>query len=549
MNTQAMPALVQALSGVLPDTAVRGLLQALGNCQLPVQSRGAVSFQAPQQTIGGANASFGQGLVQGGQWSPSSVPAGYLPTASQVSGLLPTGFLDPFQMFGGGFGVDIPQAPGFSTAPFSQNFYAGAQFVFPTEQQFNISNVFPGPTVNIGGSTSFNYAQGETLVFNNAMFNSITIGGTTIGGGGGVPGGPFGAPGGPGAPGAPGSPGLPGTAGIPGVPGIAGPPGVAGAPGTGEPGRPGSPGADGRDGRNGLPGPPGRPAAPAETGAGGLGGGGGPRPPLPTRSIQYVNGVSVFVSPVRSKLEIPGTLTDESFDTAEIPEGYNLEVGEEAGAVDLSKVTVTTNATSTQTIKQVTGATFSGNFATAVTGTVSPAANGAVNIPTYTGVTLTPTGSTQVQVPRYTNMPSTIVTGVKFNPDTCTLTVDTVDLTTTQETYTASQERSFTAQLTEGASVSALSGSAAFSHDLSIAAPTDLGVTIQYGADATVETPTEFSVGGSAKISLEGATLTPTKEITVLTGVGQPPAATEALVVTDVTSTTTVGKSFALTFA
>ena len=260
-----MPALVQALTGVLPDTAVRGILQALGNCQLPVQSRSAVSFQPPQQTIGGATANFGQGLIQGGQWSPAAVPPGYLPTSSEVSGAYPSD-VSILLNAGGGFYADIPRAPGFSTAPFTSNFYGGAMFSFPTEQTFNINNAFPGPTFNIGGSTTFNSIGGNTLFFKNAMFESITIGGTTIGPGTGMPtGGGFGQPGAPGAPGTPGVPGAPGTAGMPGLPGTSGPPG---APGTGTPGLPGSPGADGRDGRDGLPGPPGRPAVPPEPGGG-----------------------------------------------------------------------------------------------------------------------------------------------------------------------------------------------------------------------------------------------------------------------------------------
>ena len=541
-----MPALVQALTGVLPDTAVRGILQALGNCQLPVQSRGAVSFQPPQQTIGGATANFGQGLIQGGQWSPAAVPPGYLPTSSAVANAYP---FDVSSLLGGGsnFYVDIPQAPGFSTAPFTSNFYGGAMFSFPTDQTFNVNNVFPGPTFNIGGSTTFNSIGGDTLFFKNAMFESLTIGGTTIGPGTGMPtGGGFGQPGAPGAPGSPGVPGLPGTAGLPGLPGTAGAPGP---PGTGTPGLPGSPGADGRDGRDGLPGAPGRPAAPSDSGSGGGLGGGGTAP-LPTRSIEFLTGVSVFVAPVREKLSIPGQLTTADFSTAEIPDGYELDVGENGGAVDLSKVTVSASKSTSHTIKQVSGATFNGTFATQVTGTISLSPGSSVSIPTYSGVTLTPAGSTKFSVTQYTNMPSTIVTGVTFDPDTCTLTVDTVNLTTETKSITATSERSYTATLNAGAAISAVSASAGFTHNLSIAAPTGLGVTINYGPDISVTTPTAFTVGGEASISLEGATLTPSESTTeVLTGISAAPAATESLVVTDVNAVTTTSSGFAVTFA
>jgi len=41
-DTQAAPQIVKALAGVLPDGAVRQLMQALGNCNQPFTSRGPV---------------------------------------------------------------------------------------------------------------------------------------------------------------------------------------------------------------------------------------------------------------------------------------------------------------------------------------------------------------------------------------------------------------------------------------------------------------------------------------------------------------------------
>jgi len=542
MNTQAMPALVQALAGVLPDQSVRALMQAFGNCQQPVESRSETSFQPSHTT----NA---QGLVQPGRWSPASIPSGYLPTTSapqvhMLEGMAGPGFPNPAQ-----FMVDMPGLPGFSTGAFSQNFYAGAQFAFPIEQSFNINNVFPGPTVNFGGTTSFNSIAGNTLQFQNAMFNSITVGGTTIYGSPPPSGGPFGSPGGPGAPGMPGMPGQPGGVGMPGMPGVAG---VPGPPGVGTTGQTGSPGADGRDGRNGLPGPPGRPA----TGGGGGSGGGGVIPVIPnfpTRPIQYLEGVNVMHMPIRTLLKIPDEITSESFGTVSVPTSYT--VAAEDATVDLSGTTIKSTPSS-QSITQATGGSISlTSGAVGVSGTISFDAGSTTTVPSYTGIELNPSGSTQFSVEQPSGSTTvTVVTGVTFNADTCEITTDTAEITIptfTTQTLTATSERSFAPALTQGAGYSVLSSSASLTPQLqtaSINQPSSADVTLSFGNPVEFDIPTKLELDASgASVSLGDITLTPENTEEVLssfTGGGT----TETLVMTGAVVLTTVNRKSAITF-
>lgn len=173
-----MPALVKALTGVLPNTAIRQLMQALGNCNQPYASRAAQNFQPPEQ-IGNVN-----GVYNGGAWNPAQHP-GLLPYAGS-----------------GGF-VDVPGGGGWQGGDFNGgntnlNNYGGNSFFFPTNQEFALNNYYGGPTFNVGGNTTF-----ENIVTNNLTAVNINVvnGGPVFGGGpqqdaplpggagGGVPGG------------------------------------------------------------------------------------------------------------------------------------------------------------------------------------------------------------------------------------------------------------------------------------------------------------------------------------------------------------------------
>jgi hypothetical protein len=172
-DTQSMPALVKALTGVLPDGAVRQLMQALGNCNQPYTSRGVQNFQAPEQ-IGNTT-----GVYSGGPWNPANYP-GLIPTAGS-----------PGQ-------TDIPGGGGWQGGDFNGgntnvSNYGGNQFYFPTSQEFALNNYYGGPIMNVGGNSTFN-----NITANNITTNNVTI----VNGGGGNPALPGETqPGGPGIPG------------------------------------------------------------------------------------------------------------------------------------------------------------------------------------------------------------------------------------------------------------------------------------------------------------------------------------------------------------
>jgi hypothetical protein len=160
MFTQSMPALAQALSGALPEAALRQLMQSLGNCQQPLTHRGAINIQPPGTTLAG-------GLARPGTWRTSD----YTP-------LLPTAGDDVF--------VDMPGNQ-YNTTNNSTN-YGGNQFSFPINQAFNYSNYYGGDTFNVAGNSTFDNSTVNNLTTNNLTTNNITIinqgGGSDPGGGG-----------------------------------------------------------------------------------------------------------------------------------------------------------------------------------------------------------------------------------------------------------------------------------------------------------------------------------------------------------------------------
>ena len=202
MLTQAIPSLVTALSQALPQNVVSQIASALGQCAAPVTHRAGINVQPnTYQQVLNRN-----GTYQGGGWNPSDYP-GLLPGMEQV-GNLPFGTNNQLQNF-----VDINNY----SSDYSSNYYGGANFNFPTTNEFSISEYYGGPTNYFGGNTQFTNAFTTNLTTEN--FFTTTINGEPAPGAPGRPGsrGPAGPAGSPGAAGAAGRPGNPGAAGLPGV--------------------------------------------------------------------------------------------------------------------------------------------------------------------------------------------------------------------------------------------------------------------------------------------------------------------------------------------
>jgi hypothetical protein len=230
MFTQAMPALVNAMSGSMSQNAIRQLMQVLGNCNQPLEHRGPISVNpSPLQSE--------RGVYDGGRWDPMAfnVP----PVSSGAAG-------------GGGGSLNFFQGGGLG----------GGQFGFSVINGGSIFNNNSFVDAGGGGGGSFaggplnfqtnnGFFGGDGFFFNtDASFITNNFPVQII----------FGTPGFPGGPGAPGFPGRDGLPGIPGGPGIPGAPGGGGS------------GLDGRDGRDGIAIAIGRPGRPGERGAAGAAG-------------------------------------------------------------------------------------------------------------------------------------------------------------------------------------------------------------------------------------------------------------------------------------
>lgn len=500
MNTQSMPALAQALAGSLPDSAVRALMQALGNCQQPVQSRATNSF-SPSYTTGS------DGLVRNGTWNPSAVPSSYLPTASQVGenyyGPSVGDYIANFQFY-----ADIPQPPGFSTAPFTQNFYEGAQFSFPMSQQFSITNAFPAPTNYFGGSTYMENVAGDTINVRNVMAETLTLGGTTFFGGdffgeifqgtGGFTGGGFGLPGSPGANGRDGLDGmsLAGAAGAPGRPGV----GSAGRTGRG--GRAGTNGRDGLDGTTTVIGD-----------GGGGGGAGGAGSTLIPKTYSVLNDVAVEHYEVREKIS---TATDVSQTTVDLPDSYAL-----------SSATAPVNPTSPDTTVNIPdGVSLSGTSGSAAGGTASLVASETVSIPSsIKSATLSQSGSTitPVYVPSAASI--TYVSDVSCNADG-TLSVTKSTLSFSQTGTAATAERTISLSTTTNAARTA--AKAAAQVDLSGVTFSISGLTAALTASGAVKAVASVS---AREADLSGVKVSPQTTQAVVTAVSL--ESQETLVMTD----------------
>ena len=157
-----MPALAQALSGALPEAALRQLMQSLGNCQQPLTHRGAINIQPTNVT--GAN-----GLARTGTWRPSD-----------YTGLLPSA----------GDNVFVDMAGNSYNDTTNSNNYDGHQFHFPINQDFNYSNYYGGDTFNVAGNSTFDNSTVNTLTAGDTNIQNLTVkniyytGGGDEGGGG-----------------------------------------------------------------------------------------------------------------------------------------------------------------------------------------------------------------------------------------------------------------------------------------------------------------------------------------------------------------------------
>lgn len=220
MLTQTMPALVQALSRVLPQQAVSQIAAALGNCNQPLTHRGGVSIQPSNQYLSG-------GVNYGNQWNPADY-GDIFPTVNQANNY-------------GGSNQQLQNI--FDVANYNYNYatnnYGGNSFNFPTTNEFAINEYYGGPTTYIGGNSEFVNTVTTNLTTQN--FTTEIMNGEP-------------APGTPGARGPSGPPGEPGAAGADGRQGAPGAPGASGLPGfrgrAGRNGRDGRNGVNGRDGRN-----------------------------------------------------------------------------------------------------------------------------------------------------------------------------------------------------------------------------------------------------------------------------------------------------------
>jgi hypothetical protein len=192
MFTQSMPALAQALSGALPEAALRQLMQSLGNCQQPLTHRGAINLQPPGNTGAG-------GLARPGTWRVSD-------------------YADIMPKAGDNIFVDLAgNQYGFTD---NSSNYGGNQFQFPLNQDFLYNDYYGGDTFNVAGNSNFDNSTHTTLNAGDLTVSTLSITNrinnyTTIGGGdgGGGDGGGGIAPGGGGGGFFP-IPGFP----IPGVP-------------------------------------------------------------------------------------------------------------------------------------------------------------------------------------------------------------------------------------------------------------------------------------------------------------------------------------------
>lgn len=202
MLTEAMPALVRALGGVLPPGAVTQIASALGQCNQPLSHRSGINIQPSPQTNS-------RGLANPGAWRPVDY-ANVLPGITDLTNLPSNQFYN---------NVDISNYG----PTFNSTMYGGNTFNFPTSNYFNTSQFFGGPTNFFGGDTVF---EGNTVT-TNITVETLTADEVV------TPPGPPGRRGAPGDPGSAGKDGRDGDTGARGAPGAPGGSVIVGIPGGG----------------------------------------------------------------------------------------------------------------------------------------------------------------------------------------------------------------------------------------------------------------------------------------------------------------------------
>lgn len=148
MFTQSAPSLFNALSGYLPDVAVKAVVQALGNCQQPLAHRGSVTLAAPQPT----NRS---GVMAGGMWNPQQYQYVFPQNSSQ-------------------YYYEAPNIGGYTNGDWFSTNYDGSQFSFPTNQEFAANSYYGGPTFNVGGNSFFDNTYANNATYQNLHSNNVT---------------------------------------------------------------------------------------------------------------------------------------------------------------------------------------------------------------------------------------------------------------------------------------------------------------------------------------------------------------------------------------
>lgn len=157
MYTQSAPSLFNALSGVLPAVAVQAVVQALGNCQQPLTHRGPVTLSAPQPPNN-------NGVAVGGTWNPQQYQYVFPQNSSQ-------------------YYYEAPNIGGYTNGDWYSTNYNGAQFSFPTSQEFAANSYYGGPTFNVGGNSFFDNTSANNATYQNLTTNNVTaqnINATTI---------------------------------------------------------------------------------------------------------------------------------------------------------------------------------------------------------------------------------------------------------------------------------------------------------------------------------------------------------------------------------
>jgi hypothetical protein len=148
MLTQSAPAIVNALSGALPENVIQALTQSLGNCNQPLTHRAPINLQPRSRSENGP-ATYGPGA-----WRPQDY-YDLMPSASDS------------------FSADVPGwgAPGGTN---NHNWY-GDTFSFPTSQEFNLNNYYGGPNVFNAGDSYFDQQYTVNHTTENHTTNNLTV--------------------------------------------------------------------------------------------------------------------------------------------------------------------------------------------------------------------------------------------------------------------------------------------------------------------------------------------------------------------------------------